>query len=166
MLITVVKFITVFTYSAPVNTPLEHLGRDVEVFCTCQLWGSCVFFLLLDDKQHEPWERGTRGEKRTCRRRKRLLPKTRHCSSSSLQQRVESLQCHVDILQSARKDALLSAKELRRANEVITTQLNALTEQLSSSKHLTQVTRQGDGVEKIPVLNVIQFLPYYFDYLS
>lgn len=150
MLISEVKFITVFTYSALVNTPLEHLGRDVKVFCMCQLWGSCAFFLLLDDKQHESWERGTRGEKLTCRRRKRLLTKTRHCSSSSLQQRIESLQHHIDILQRARNDAQLSAKELRRANEVITTQLNTLTEQLSSSKHLTQVTRRGDEVEKDP----------------
>lgn len=77
-----------------------------------------------------------RGEKR----KKRMLIKARHCSSSSLQQRVESLQRHVDILQSAKKDAVLSARELRRANEKITAQLNSLTEKLRSSKLLTQVT--------------------------
>ncbi|XP_037830880.1 centlein isoform X2 [Kryptolebias marmoratus] len=102
-----------------------------------------------DDKQHEPWERGTRGEKRRWWKRKRLLMKTRHCSSSSLQQRVESLQRHIDILQGARKDAQLSAKELRRANEAIAAQLNALTEQLSSSKQLTQkLTSDLAGVEQ------------------
>lgn len=65
--------------------------------------------------------------------------KAQHCSSSSLQQRIESLQRHIDILRSARKDAVLSARELRRANEKITTQLNSLTEKLCSSKQLTQV---------------------------
>lgn len=98
-----------------------------------------MFFFLLDDKQHEPWERGTRGEKRRWRR-KRMLMKTQHCSSSSLQQRIESLQRHIDILRGARKDAVLSAKELRRANEKITAQLDSLTEKLCSSKQLTQVT--------------------------
>lgn len=48
-----------------------------------------------------------------------MLMKTQHYSSSSLQQRVESLQHHIDILRSARKDALLSARDLRRANEKI-----------------------------------------------
>ncbi|KAK1885839.1 Centlein, partial [Dissostichus eleginoides] len=59
---------------------------------------------------------------------------------SSLQgtQRVESLQRHIDILRSARKDAVLSAKELRRANEKITAQLDSLSEKLCSSKQLTQ----------------------------
>ncbi|XP_042341286.1 centlein [Plectropomus leopardus] len=90
-----------------------------------------------DDEQHEPWDRGTRGEKRRWRR-KRMLMKTQHCSSSPLQQRVESLQRHIDILRSARKDAVLSARELRRANEKITAQLSSLTEKLCSSKQLTQ----------------------------
>ncbi|KAM9313757.1 centlein [Pholidichthys leucotaenia] len=90
-----------------------------------------------DDKQHEPWERGTRGEKRQ-RRRKRMLMKSQCCSSSSLQQRVESLQRNIDILRGARNDAMLSARELRRANEMITAQLNSLTEKLCSSKQLTQ----------------------------
>ncbi|XP_059196302.1 centlein [Centropristis striata] len=90
-----------------------------------------------DDEQHEPWDRGTRAEKRRWRR-KRMLMKTQHCSSSSLQQRIESLQRHVDILRGARKDAVLSAIELRRANEKITAQLNSLTEKLCSSKQLTQ----------------------------
>lgn len=103
-----------------------------------------MYFLLLDDKQHEPWERGMRAKTRR-RRTKRRLKKTQHCSSSSLQQRSESLQRHVDILQNARKDAVLSARELRRANEKITAQLNSLTEKLGSSKQLTQVTRTGDG---------------------
>lgn len=76
-----------------------------------------------------------------------MLMKTQHCSSSSLQQRVESLQRHIDILRSARKDAALSASELRRANEKITAQLNSLTEKLCSNKQLTQVTwgkKQGN----------------------
>ncbi|XP_027874970.1 centlein isoform X2 [Xiphophorus couchianus] len=94
-----------------------------------------------DDKQQEPWERGTRGEKRRWRRKKRLT-KIQHCSSSSLQQRVESLQRHIDILQSARKDALLAARELQEANEVIKVQLN-------SSKQLTQkLTSDLAGVEQ------------------
>lgn len=76
-----------------------------------------------------------------------MLMKAQHCSSSSLQQRIESLQRHIDILRSARKDAVLSAKELRRANEEITAQLNSLTEKLCSSKQLTQVTweKHRDG---------------------
>ncbi|XP_078118083.1 centlein [Sander vitreus] len=93
--------------------------------------------LAQDDEQHEPWDRGTRGEKRRWRR-KRMLMKTQHCSSSSLQLRIESLQRHIDILRSARKDAVLSARELQRANEKITAQLNSLTEKLCSSKQLTQ----------------------------
>ncbi|XP_034086132.1 centlein isoform X2 [Gymnodraco acuticeps] len=93
--------------------------------------------LAQDDEQHEPWDRGTRGEKRRWRR-KRMLMKSQHCSSSSLQQRVESLQRHIDILRSARKDAVLSAKELRRANEKITAQLDSLSQKLCSSKQLTQ----------------------------
>lgn len=67
--------------------------------------------------------------------------KTHHCSSPSLQQRIESLQRHIGILRSARKDAVLSARELRRANEKITAQLNSLTEKNCSSKQLTQVTQ-------------------------
>lgn len=74
-----------------------------------------------------------------------MLKKTQHCSSSSLQQRIESLQRHIDILQNARKDAVLSARELRRANEKITAQLNSLTEKLSNGKQLTQVTHTGGG---------------------
>ncbi|XP_070780876.1 centlein [Enoplosus armatus] len=104
--------------------------------------------LAQDDEQHEPWERGTRGEKRRWRR-KRMLMKTQHCSSSSLQQRIESLQRHIDILRSARKDAMLSARELGRANEKITTQLNSLTEKLCSSKQLTQkLTSDLAGTEQ------------------
>ncbi|KAG7485214.1 hypothetical protein JOB18_005390 [Solea senegalensis] len=103
--------------------------------------------LAQDDKQQEPWERGAKGEKR--RWRKRMLMKAQRCSSASLQQRVESLQRHVEILQSARKDAVLSAKELRRANEKITAQLSSLTEKLSSSKQLTQkLTSDLAGVEQ------------------
>lgn len=103
-----------------------------------------MYFLLLDDKQHEPWEQGTRGEKR--RWRKKIPKKAQCCSSSSLQQRVESLQRHINILRGARKDAVLSARDLRGANEIIMAQLNSLTEKLSSSKQLTQVTweKQGD----------------------
>ncbi|KAM9363716.1 centlein [Symphorus nematophorus] len=105
--------------------------------------------LAQDDEQHEPWERGTRGENRRWRRKKMLM-KTRHCSSSSsLQQRIESLQRHIDILRSARKDAALSARELRRANEKITAQLSSLTEKLCSSKQLTQkLTSDLAGVEQ------------------
>ncbi|XP_029360143.1 centlein isoform X3 [Echeneis naucrates] len=101
-----------------------------------------------DDKQHEPWEQGMRGEKRRWRR-KRVLMRTQHCSSYSLQQHVESLQLQIDILRSARKDAVLSAKELQRANEKITAQLNLLTEKLRSSKLLTQkLTSDLAGVEQ------------------
>ncbi|XP_035493417.2 centlein isoform X1 [Scophthalmus maximus] len=95
------------------------------------------YVVAQDDKQHELWERGMRGEERRCRR-KRMLMKTQRCSSSALQQRIESLQRHIDILQSARKDAVLSAKELRRANEKIAAQLNSLNEKLCSSKQLIQ----------------------------
>ncbi|KAG8014720.1 Centlein, partial [Nibea albiflora] len=64
-------------------------------------------------------------------------------------QRVESLQRHIDILRSARKDAVLSARELRRANEKITAQLNSLTEKLCSSKQLTQkLTSDLAGTEQ------------------
>ncbi|XP_022625830.1 centlein [Seriola dumerili] len=102
--------------------------------------------LARDDKQHEPWDQGMRGERR---RRKRMLMRTQHCSSSSLQQRIESLQRHIDILRSARKDAVLSANELRRANEKIMAQLNSLTEKLCSSKQLTQkLTSDLAGVEQ------------------
>ncbi|XP_051801934.1 centlein [Acanthochromis polyacanthus] len=102
--------------------------------------------LAQDNKQHEPWEQGTRGEKRRWRR---MPMKTQRCSSSSLQQRIESLQRHIDILRSARKDAMLSAQELRRANEIITAQLNSLTEKLCSSKQLTQkLTSDLAGVEQ------------------
>lgn len=103
-----------------------------------------MYFLLLDDKQHEPWEQGMRTEKRRWRR-KRMPMKTQRCSSSSLQQRVESLQRHVDILRGARKDAVRSARDLRSANEKITAQLSSLTEKLSSSKQLTQVTHLPGG---------------------
>ncbi|XP_069545527.1 centlein [Brachyistius frenatus] len=102
-----------------------------------------------DDKQHEPWDRGTRGEKRRWRRKRMLLKNQRCSSSSSLQQRIESLQRHIDILQSARKDALLSARELRRANGMITAQLNSLTEKLCNSKQLIQkLTSDLAGVEQ------------------
>ncbi|XP_047431348.1 centlein [Mugil cephalus] len=107
--------------------------------------------LAQDDKQREPWERGTRGEKRR-RKRKRMLMKAQRCSSSSSslqQQRVESLQRHVDILRSARKDAVISARDLRKANEMITAQLNSLSEKLCSSKQLTQkLTSDLAGVEQ------------------
>lgn len=73
-----------------------------------------------------------------------MLMKAQRCSSSSLQQRIESLQRHIDILRGARKDAVLSARELQRANEQITAQLNSLSEKLCSSKQLTQVTWRGE----------------------
>ncbi|XP_054460828.1 centlein [Anoplopoma fimbria] len=106
--------------------------------------------LAQEYEQHEPWDRGTRGEERRWRRKKRMLMKTQHCSSSSsLQQRVESLQRHIDILRSARKDALLSARELRRANEEITARLNSLTEKLCSSEQITQkLTSDLNGKEQ------------------
>ncbi|XP_026216572.1 centlein isoform X2 [Anabas testudineus] len=104
--------------------------------------------LAQDDKQHEPWERGVRAKKRRWRR-KRMLMKTQHCSSSSMQQRMESLQRHIDILQSARKDAVLSVRELRRANEKITAKLNLITEKLRNRKQLTQkLTSDLAGVEQ------------------
>lgn len=97
-------------------------------------------FLLLDREQHESWEHGTKGAKRRWRR-KRMLMKAQHCSSSSsLQQRIDSQRRHIDVLRSAKEDAVLSAKELHRANERIRAQLSSLTEKLSSSKQLTQVT--------------------------
>lgn len=77
-----------------------------------------------------------------------MLVKTQSCSSSSLQQRIESLQRHIDILRSARKDAMLSARELQRANEMITAQLNSLTEKLCGSKQLTQVTWEKTETSK------------------
>ncbi|XP_030004732.1 LOW QUALITY PROTEIN: centlein [Sphaeramia orbicularis] len=93
-------------------------------------------------------EHGKRGEEKRWRRKK-MLTKTQHCSSSSLQQRIESLQRHIDILRSARKDAVLSARELQRANEKMTAQLNSLTEKLCSSKQLTQkLTSDLAGVEQ------------------
>ncbi|RVE76165.1 hypothetical protein OJAV_G00005680 [Oryzias javanicus] len=102
--------------------------------------------LARDDKQHEPWDRGTGGEKR---RKRRIVMKSQRCSTSSLQQRVESLQRHIDILRSAKKEALLSAGELRRANEMITSQLNTLNEKLHSSKQQTQkLTSDLAGVEQ------------------
>ncbi len=104
-----------------------------------------MYFLLLDDEQHEPRDRGMRGEKRRWRRRMRMPMMNQRCSSSSLQQRIESLQRHIGILRSARKDAVLSAREMRRANEKITEQLNSLTEKLCSSKQLTQVTLGKTG---------------------
>lgn len=71
-----------------------------------------------------------------------MLMKAQHrSSSSSLQQRIESQQRHIDVLRSAKEDAVLSSKELHRANERIRAQLCSLTEKLSSSKQLTQVTR-------------------------
>ncbi|XP_038134514.1 centlein [Cyprinodon tularosa] len=100
------------------------------------------------DKQHEPWEQGTGGEKRRWRK-KRMLRKTQLCSSSSLQQRIESLQRHIDILKGARKDALLVARELRGTNEAIKAQLSTLTDQLNNSKQLTQkLTSDLAGVEQ------------------
>lgn len=106
-----------------------------------------MYFLLLDDKQHS-WERGMRAGKRRWRR-KRMLMKTQRCPSSSLQQRVESLQRHIDILRSARKDAVLSARELRRANEKIAAQLNSLTEKLGNRKHVIQVTWGAGAVVSV-----------------
>lgn len=100
-----------------------------------------MYFFLLDHEQHESWEHGTKGAKRRWRR-KGMLMKAPHrsSSSSSLQQRIESQQRHIDVLRRAKEDAVLSAKELHRANERIRAQLNSLTEKLSSSKQLTQVT--------------------------
>ncbi|XP_026159496.1 centlein isoform X2 [Mastacembelus armatus] len=104
--------------------------------------------LAQDDKQHEHWDHEMRGEKRRWRR-KRMLIRNQHYSSSSMQQRIESLQRHIDILRGARKDAVLSARELRRANEKITAQLNSLSEKLCSSKQLTQkLTSDLAGVEQ------------------
>ncbi|XP_011611214.2 centlein isoform X1 [Takifugu rubripes] len=92
-----------------------------------------------DHEQHESWEHGTKGAKRRWRR-KRMLMKAPHrsASSSSLQQRIESQQRHIDVLRRAKEDAVLSAKELHRANERIRAQLTSLSEKLSSSKQLTQ----------------------------
>lgn len=100
-----------------------------------------------------------------------LMRAQRCCSSSSLQQRVESLQRHVDILRGARKDAVLSARELQRANEQITAQLNSLSEKLCSSKQLTQVTsrgvnkRRGNRREKVGKKLLIYLFMCLFTYL-
>lgn len=64
----------------------------------------------------------------------------RSSSSSYTQQRIESQQRHIEVLRRAKEDAVLSAKELHGANERIRAQLSSLTEKLSSSKQLTQVT--------------------------
>ncbi|XP_029950993.1 centlein [Salarias fasciatus] len=105
-------------------------------------------FLTRGDEQHEPWERGTGGERRRWKKR-RMLMKAQRCSTFSLQQRIESLQRHVDILQSAKKDAMLSARELRRANEKIAAQLSSLNEKLLSNKQVTQkLTSDLLGVEQ------------------
>lgn len=88
-----------------------------------------------------------------------MLMKTRHYSSSSLQQRTESLQHHIDILRSAKKDALLSARELRRANEKNTAQLDSLTEKLWISEQRAQVTLTGKSVNwKVLVIFIDVFL--------
>lgn len=50
----------------------------------------------------------------------------------------QSLQRHINTLTRARKDALVSARDLRRENERITAQLSSLTQKLGSSKQLTQ----------------------------
>lgn len=100
-----------------------------------------MYFLLLDHEQHESWEHGTRGAKRRWRGKRMLMKAQHYCSSSSLQQRIESQRRHIDVLRSAKEDAVLSAKELHKANERIRAQLSSLTEKLSSSKQLTQVTR-------------------------
>lgn len=99
-----------------------------------------MYFFLLDHEQHESWEQGTKGAKRRWRRKRMLMKAPHRSSSSSLQQRIESQQRHIDVLRRAKEDAVLSAKELHRANERIRAQLNSLTEKLSSSKQLTQVT--------------------------
>nr|XP_061792087.1 centlein-like [Nerophis lumbriciformis] len=94
-----------------------------------------------DNKQ----QHNTRGEKR----RKWQLIKASHCTSSALQRRVESLQRHVDVLQRARKDAALSARELRSANEKMAAQLDSLAEKLGSSKQITQkLSSELAGVEQ------------------
>uniref|UniRef100_A0A8C6TJI6 Centlein, centrosomal protein n=1 Tax=Neogobius melanostomus TaxID=47308 RepID=A0A8C6TJI6_9GOBI len=96
-----------------------------------------------DDEQHGSWERG--GEHRRWKRQKQR----KKCPSSSLQQRVRSLQRHTDRLQSARKDALLSARELRETNEKLTEQVDSLNKKLSSSKPLIQkLTSDLAGVEQ------------------
>ncbi|KAM4603348.1 centlein [Polymixia lowei] len=103
-----------------------------------------------DDKQHEPGERGMRGEKSGGRRRTAMKARRRcSSSSSSLQRRVESLRRHVDILRGARDDAALSAGELRRANGKIAERLGSLAEELCGSKRLTQkLTCDLAGVEQ------------------
>ncbi|KAM9819955.1 centlein isoform 1-T1 [Syngnathus typhle] len=94
------------------------------------------------DKQHEGFERGEK-------RRKWLLIKTRHGAATALQHRVESLQRHVEVLRRARKDAALSAREQRSANNKMAAQLNSLADKLASSKQLTQkLTSDLVGLEQ------------------
>ncbi|XP_061536663.1 centlein [Phycodurus eques] len=118
---------------------------DAQVLAAAASRGKRPDFGHQDNKQREL---RTRGEKR----KKWLLIKACHglsTSSSSLQHRVKSLQRHVDVLRHARKDAVLSARELRTANEKIAAQLNSFTEKLGSSKKLTQkLTSELVGVEQ------------------
>nr|XP_020484275.1 centlein isoform X2 [Labrus bergylta] len=146
-------------YSDSLNSEPSHSKHSMRKSYRCSLMSNTDApaagsyrkqpdVLAQDDEQHEPWDRGTGGEKMRWRR-KRMLMKTQRCSSSFLQQRIESLQRHIDILQSARKDAVRSARELRIANEKITVQLNSLTEKLCSSKQLTQkLTSDLAGMEQ------------------
>ncbi|KAK7930523.1 hypothetical protein WMY93_006918 [Mugilogobius chulae] len=99
-----------------------------------------------DDEQREPWDR--EGENRRWRRQKQRK-KTQPCPTSFLQQRIQSLQHHNDTLRKARKEALISARELRATNEKITEQVNFLAEKLSSGKQLVQkLTSDLAGVEQ------------------
>uniref|UniRef100_A0AAV2LJ04 Uncharacterized protein n=1 Tax=Knipowitschia caucasica TaxID=637954 RepID=A0AAV2LJ04_KNICA len=99
-----------------------------------------------DGEQRESWDR--EGENRRWRRQTQRK-KTQAGPTSCLQQHIQSLQRHEDLLRRSRNEALASARDLRLANQKITEQFNTLTEKLSSSKLLVQkLTFDLAGVEQ------------------
>uniref|UniRef100_A0A4W5K269 Lebercilin domain-containing protein n=1 Tax=Hucho hucho TaxID=62062 RepID=A0A4W5K269_9TELE len=94
-------------------------------------------------KQREP---GEEGGKRRSERKRRKAQRCGCCAPSSLRGRVLALQRHLAILQTARRDAQRSTRELRDANEKITSQL---AQRLNVSKQLSQkLTSDLAGVEQ------------------
>ncbi|CAL8331669.1 unnamed protein product [Lota lota] len=82
------------------------------------------------------------------KRRKMSTAGSASTASCSLQHRVESLQRRVDILRRARQDASRTTREMRRANQNMKAQLDALTDKLEGNKQLTQkLTCDLAGVE-------------------
>ncbi|XP_045068778.1 centlein-like [Coregonus clupeaformis] len=96
------------------------------------------------NKQREP---GEEGGLRRSERKRRKAQRCGCCAPSSLRGRVLALQRHLAVLQTARRDAQRSARELRDANEKITSQLN---QRLNVSKQLSQkLTSDLAGVEQL-----------------